>query len=133
MLEDVEAILFDFDGTLAPNLDLVGMRQSIIDYSLECGVPPEVFADQYIVEIIDASSDWLAKNPQVINAIDYARCANKIVVDIEMACAAKTKPFNGVRQMLSELIKRGIRERCRNSKLPGSCSANISGFAELCK
>ena len=121
-LEDVEAILFDFDGTLAPNLDLVGMRQSIIDYSLECGVPSEVFADQYIVEIIDASSDWLAKNPQVINAIDYARCANKIVVDFEMDSAAKTKPFNGVRQMLSELIERGVKSgvvtrNCREAVL----------------
>ena len=66
--------------------------------------------------------DWLAKNPQVINAIDYARCANKIVVDIEMACAAKTKPFNGVRQMLSELTKRGIKRgvvtrNCREAVL----------------
>ena len=53
---DLQAMLFDFDGTLAPNLDLPDMRRQIIELTLAYAVPEHVFRDRYIVEIIDAAT-----------------------------------------------------------------------------
>ena len=56
---EIKAILFDFDGTLAPNLDLPDMRRQVIALTKTHNVPAQVVADRFIVEIIDAASDWL--------------------------------------------------------------------------
>ena len=47
-----KGILFDFDGTLVPNLDLADMRRQIAAMATAAGVPDAVHADLYIVEII---------------------------------------------------------------------------------
>ena len=38
-LESPDAVLFDFDGTLAPNLDLADMRRQVVDLTIAAGVP----------------------------------------------------------------------------------------------
>ena len=51
-----KGILFDFDGTLVPNLDLADMRRQIAAMANAAGVPEAVHEDLYIVEIIEASA-----------------------------------------------------------------------------
>ena len=46
------AVLFDFDGTLVPNLDLKDMRRQIAAMAKAAGVPDSVYDGLYIVEII---------------------------------------------------------------------------------
>src|SRR5690606_6081130 len=55
-LREADAVLFDFDGTLAPNLDLPGLRRRVVDLTLACGVPEAAFAGRYIVEVLDAGA-----------------------------------------------------------------------------
>ena len=113
----IEAVLFDFDGTLAPNLDLPDMRRQVADLSVKVSVPEEIFADLYIVEIIVAGHQWLTQQDAEL-AAHYKRQADQLIIDIELAAAAKTTVFAGVKEMLSGLreqqIKLGIVTRnCR--------------------
>jgi phosphoglycolate phosphatase-like HAD superfamily hydrolase len=38
-IRNIEAVLFDFDGTLAPNLDLPDMRRQVVDLTVSAGIP----------------------------------------------------------------------------------------------
>ena len=118
-----KAVLFDFDGTLAPNLDLPGMRRDVVAYTESCGVPAEVFADLYILEVIDAAVDWLRSQVEKPVSPDaYFDQAHQIILDIELGAAAETKPFPGVKELLVTLarnnIKTGVVTRnCREAVL----------------
>ena len=80
-------------------------------------MPEEIFADLYIVEIIVAGHQWLTQQDAEL-AAHYKRQADQLIIDIELAAAAKTTVFAGVKEMLSGLreqqIKLGIVTRnCR--------------------
>lgn len=104
----INTLLFDFDGTLAPNLDLPGMRRDVLALTESIGVPEAVYAGRYIVEIIDAASAWLQQqgHPQ---AHSYPRAAHALITDIEMRAAAQTEPFPGIPEYLAALRCDGIR------------------------
>ena len=90
-----KGILFDFDGTLVPNLDLADMRRQIAAMASAAGVPDEVFEGLYIVEIIEASHAWLIEQPSVGTSIanQYAAASHQRIHDIEMeACLLYTSP-----------------------------------------
>ena len=59
-LESTDAVLFDFDGTLAPNLDLADMRRRVVELTVAAGVPEDIYTGLYIVEVIEAGAAWLA-------------------------------------------------------------------------
>ena len=106
----IDAVLFDFDGTLAPNLDLPGMRKAVVAFTLECGVPPAVFDGQYIVEIIDVSTAWLREQSvPSVPAAEYSARAHGIVAGLELDAASRTRPFEGVRSLLLRLADSGVR------------------------
>lgn len=107
-LESTDAVLFDFDGTLAPNLDLVDMRRQIVDLTVASGVPDDVYADLYIVEIIEAGTAWLAQQ-NTADARLYQQAANQRILDIELNAAGSTQVFPGVKNMLTRLRHYGIR------------------------
>jgi phosphoglycolate phosphatase len=116
-IRNIEAVLFDFDGTLAPNLDLPDMRRQVVDLTVSAGVPAHVFENLYIVEIIEASHHWLSQR-DFQQATLYKNRANQRIVDIELNAAAETRLFAGVKDMLVGLrdnnIKLGIVTRnCR--------------------
>lgn len=96
---EIDTILFDFDGTLAPNLDLPDMRRQVVDLTEQANVPKPVYTDRYIVEVIDASYNWLKQdNPS--DAERYYRNAHQLITDFEMDAAASTEPFPGIVQRL---------------------------------
>jgi hypothetical protein len=75
------AAVFDFDGTLAPNLDLPGMRREVRDCTLGAGVPAAVIENHYIVEMIDQAHAWLhQREPQL--ASNYFLAAHQIILRI---------------------------------------------------
>lgn len=104
----LQGVLFDFDGTLAPNLDLPDMRRQVVALTLEAGVPEQVFADEYIVEIITASTAWLARRSSDAAARYHDR-AHQLITDFELAAAAATQPFPGMPEKLSSLRAQGLR------------------------
>ncbi len=118
----IDAVLLDFDGTLAPNLDLPGMRRQVIELTRLEGVPDDVWGDQYIVEIIDHAQLWLTNHVDTQTAAEYARKAHQVILDIELQAAAATDPFDGIRETLGVLRQRGKRlgvvtRNCRQAVL----------------
>ena len=117
-----QGLLFDFDGTLAPNLDLPDMRRQVIAMTRQTGVPDAVFADCYIVEIIDAARAWLIERGASVDAETYARDTHQLIIDIEMQAATDTKLFAGTEQLLERLRRQDIRlgivtRNCRGAVL----------------
>ena len=115
------AILFDFDGTLAPNLDLARLRSEVVDFTACTPVPAEIYQDRYIVEIIDAAHDWLAAHqPDVAHR--YRQDAHQLITDFEVQAARSTTPFPGAPELLTHLrnsnLKLGVVTRnCRTAVL----------------
>ena len=105
------AVLFDFDGTLVPNLDLQDMRRQIAAIAKAAGVPDSVYDGLYIVEIIEASQAWLSNqdNELASSAEAYAAASHQRINDIEMQAARNTAPFTAVRQVLNQLRDGGYR------------------------
>lgn len=114
-------ILFDFDGTLAPNLDLARLRSEVVDFTASTPVPAEIYHGRYIVEIIDAAHEWLAANkPEV--AAHYRQDAHQLITDFEVQAARSTAPFPGAPELLTQLrnshMKLGVVTRnCRAAVL----------------
>ncbi len=114
-------ILFDFDGTLAPNLDLARLRGEVVDFTACTPVPAEIYHDRYIVEIIDAAHDWLEVN-EPDAAHRYREDAHQLITDFEVHAALSTAPFPGTPELLTQLrnsnLKLGVVTRnCRAAVL----------------
>jgi len=107
-LANVRGLLFDFDGTLAPNLDLPDMRRQVIELTERARVPDNVFAGRYIVEIIDAAHEWL-QHYRPRSAAGYHAAAHELITAIELRAARSTSPFPGVPAKLAALAKAGLR------------------------
>ena len=117
-----QAILFDFDGTLAPNLDLADMRRQVVAIAAATQTPDTVYADLYIVEIITATSAWMRGQNQHKQADEFEATSNQRIIDIEIAAAKTTNLFPQARSKLIALreqnIKLGIVTRnCRAAVL----------------
>ena len=102
-----QAVLFDFDGTLAPNLDLPDMRRQVIALTETFTVPADVYADRYIVEVIDAATAWLREREPATSAT-YHESAHRLILDIEINAAATTNPFPGIGEKLEQLKAQGL-------------------------
>lgn len=100
-------ILFDFDGTLAPNLDLPDMRRQVIELTRTRGVPDSAWTGRYIVEIIEASRDWMRSSGRA-DADPYFDEAHALITAIEMQAASDTRVFHWVPRLLGELRRQGI-------------------------
>ena len=51
----LNAVVFDFDGTLAKlNIDFSRMRQDVLEILSRYGVPPDGLRDLFVLEMIDA-------------------------------------------------------------------------------
>ncbi len=95
-------IVFDFDGTLAPNLDLAEMRRQVVALARAQGVPDAVFEHLYIVEIIDTAARWLAdRTPAAATAL--LSQGHATISEFEIAAAARTRPFPEIREVLQAL------------------------------
>ena len=88
-LVNAKALVFDFDGTLAPNLDLPDMRRPVIELTKANAVPNHTFEHLYIVEVIDAATEWLQQHNRPA-AETYQQAALQLITDIELN-AAKSK------------------------------------------
>lgn len=116
-----DAVLFDFDGTLAPNLDLPDLRRRVAALTAGRGVPEAVFADRYIVEILDAGTAWLAARDPAA-ARDLGRDGHRLIRDFEVHAARRTEPFPHARETLEVLGNHGkrlavITRNCRDAVL----------------
>lgn len=101
-LGHLRGVIFDFDGTLAPNLDLPEMRRRVIELTLDAGVPETIFEDHYIIEIIEAAAEWL-RTSNGRDGDTYHTSAHQLITDFELGAASRLEPFPEVRQLLGNL------------------------------
>lgn len=105
---DVDAVVFDFDGTLARlNINFTEMRNSVMRLIASYGAPAEDFAHLFALEMIDAGRRWISLHGTDGN--DFFEKAGRLIRDIELAGARKGELVPGVREMLSSLKARGIK------------------------
>ncbi|MCZ6889811.1 MAG: HAD family hydrolase [Gammaproteobacteria bacterium] len=107
MINPFTGILFDFDGTLVPNLDLPALKRGVIEFTVKYGVPREEVEDKYIIELVDHAAEWLRQRDA--DADRYHQFANQIILDAEIEAAARTTLFPGVEEVFRHVRAKNIR------------------------
>lgn len=103
MLPRFDAILFDFDGTLAiPTIDFDAMRERLTALTLAQGIAESEIAELYMLEIIDHATDWL--NQRELGHGDiYSQQAKQLLQDIEIEAAQLSGLLPGILELLEKL------------------------------
>jgi phosphoglycolate phosphatase len=76
--------------------------------TLARGVPDAVFADRYIIEIVEAAHAWLALQNRTA-ADGYRDETSRFITTFELDAAARLEAFPAARALLAELRRRGRR------------------------
>jgi len=106
---DLHAVVFDFDGTLALlNIDFAQMRRDILDLALSYGIPIDGLEQLFVLEMIAEIRSRIGR-PRCGRDVRFARQAMELVTGRELAGAANSLLFPGVREMFTELRGRGIK------------------------
>src|SRR5213593_2842481 len=82
MLPPFEAILFDYDGTLAVlNLDFAAMRRHLLAFTVAQGIAQQALHGLDILEMLERATAWLHQyRPE--QAACYARDAEQMLQDM---------------------------------------------------
>lgn len=108
-LSGIQAILFDFDGTLADlNIDFAFMRERVYQLILDYGIEEKLIQEKYLLEIIDEVYKILCKN-RPFGANEFYQRAHQIIYQVEMESAEKGRLFSNTKIVLQDLRKRGIK------------------------
>lgn len=107
--QNLKAIVFDFDGTLAEtNIDFAEMRRRIYALIEQWNLWEDHMGDgRYVLEVIEAAKDKLASDPD--RQAEFDRQAAQVLVDVEMETVATAAPYPGVIEALDRLISSGYR------------------------
>jgi phosphoglycolate phosphatase len=103
-LPPVQAVVFDFDGTLAAtDIDFAGIRARLREFFAANGCWDESLFQRYILEMIDAVCARLSPE----RAHEMRRGSLQIVHDGEIDACLNADPYPGVTEALQELQARG--------------------------
>ena len=116
----VEAVVFDFDGTLAElNVDFGQMRAGLLDIIEQFKLQKNDFKDLFALEMVDAAASAIERlRPE--DAPVLREKTLRFICDVEMKGAQRGKLFAGVGEMFHHLrtmkIKTGVVTRnCRDA------------------
>jgi phosphoglycolate phosphatase len=108
MLPPFDAMLFDFDGTLAVlNLDFAHMRQRVIAHAETYGVASSTLEGMYILEMVDYAATLL-RHHNADRAATFFQQAHQLIQDIEVEAAHRSGLIPGVAELLETLRQRRI-------------------------
>lgn len=131
-LRDIEAVVFDFDGTLAVlNIDFPAMRESVRHLAEDFRIPPGVLDDLFVLETIEAGRAWLAAE-RPARAESFHREAMDLVAAIEMRAARGGALIGGVRELLGEMGKRRIRRAVITRNCEAAVLLIVPDLSALC-
>jgi phosphoglycolate phosphatase len=103
MLPPFEAILFDYDGTLAVlNLDFAAMRRQLHTFTTAQGISSHGLHGLDILEMLAWATGWLRQHSPE-QADRYARDAEQLIQDIEVQAARSSGLLPGVPELLTAL------------------------------
>src|SRR5437016_3616426 len=108
MLPPFEAILFDYDGTLAIlNLDFAAMRRHLHAFTVAQGISPQDVDGLDILEMLAWATEWLRLHfPE--QADRYAREAEQLIQAMEVEAARSSGLLPGVPELLTTLRQEQI-------------------------
>lgn len=110
MFKDIEAFLFDFDGTLAVlNIDFSLMRQRVGEVLRHYQLDPADFRHLYILEAIDQAYATLVAAQRTADAEACYQAAHQTIIDMEVACARESGLLPGAVELLRYLKNEGFR------------------------
>jgi len=105
MLNEIDTILFDFDGTLVEvSIDFSKMRQDILALQPKYGIP--INDKLYVLEMIDDARKRIAPKEK---AIAFEQNAHEIILSIEMEAASVAQLFPGTKETFDILKNQGIK------------------------
>lgn len=106
---DVDAVLFDLDGTLVEtNIDFTSMKREMIDLAERYGVPQDDLLGRDILAIIDRLCEILVSNGH--ESPESARNeALSILREIEMKHSSDAAEIKPARKVIDALRERGIK------------------------
>ncbi len=105
----VDAILFDLDGTLIePVIDFAELKSRVLEVCTEAGVDASRWASQPALEIIAQAVAEL-EDDDADRARNLAINADRAIMQIELEAAARVQPYPGVQRMLQALIDEGYK------------------------
>jgi phosphoglycolate phosphatase len=102
-MRHLEAILFDYDGTLAVlNLDFAAMRRHLHTFTIAQGISPQELHGLDILEMLEWATGWLRQHSPAL-ADRYARDAEQLIQDMEVEAASSSGLLPGVPELLAAL------------------------------
>jgi phosphoglycolate phosphatase len=105
----IEAVVFDFDGTLVHlNIDFGLMRQDVETLLAEHGIQPMALKGLLALEMIDEGSSRISEKDPVQGKVFYQN-AHLVVTEREVRAARKGRILSGVIAMLKALRRRGVK------------------------
>jgi phosphoglycolate phosphatase len=108
--DDIEAVLFDFDGTLVHlNIDFAQMRADVEAVLPRYGLSTEGKSSLYTLEFIEERVEELTSRDGEETAAAFRQDVEAAMVAIEMAAADTAEIHPGVPGLLGKLRERGIK------------------------
>lgn len=104
-LNRIEAVVFDFDGTLAHlNIDFIEMRHRVAEAAQELGLDLEATGKPYVLEAVEALA-----NSDGERGLLLSRRAKATIEEIELEAAREGSLFSGARSALRTLARMGLK------------------------
>jgi phosphoglycolate phosphatase len=109
-ITSLKVVVFDLDGTLVTNeIDFMGMRESIRDYLISKGFPPDVLPMTSTQDLLRSAFYYAGNKGLTLIEISQLRDqVYAIASKIEWEGAQKAKLVEGARETLLELQKRHV-------------------------
>jgi len=105
----LNAVVFDFDGTLAHlNIDFREMRRDVLDLAASYGIAEDGMERLFVLELIAETSLRIGRKKPGLEGV-FSGLALRRVAHRELAGAAHSSLFPGIREMLVDLRRRGIK------------------------
>jgi len=106
LLQDIEAALFDLDGTLVEtNIDFTLMKRRTLELAARHGADPGALAGLDILSIIEETAATMPSG----RAGEFRRRAWDTLEEMEMESLTRARVMDGCEELLRELQRRGIR------------------------
>ena len=105
---ELEAIVFDFDGTLAHlNIDFLEMRRRVVSLFPAFGLDPDLMEGRYILEGIQAGVQSLEERGE--ESALFEERSEEILSSLEEEAAKESYLLPGIPGALSQLKGKGLR------------------------
>lgn len=118
MFQDVRAVLFDFDGTLAHlNIDFRSMTRMVHKLMAQWGLNHSVLKEEYVLEQIQEAAEHLGSSWSAFRVE-----AMEMLHKVEMKAASRGELLPGVPWLLDRMRQQGIKvgvltRNCRDAVL----------------